>query len=123
MEFALGEALLLFRPDPAWMVRTAAAGCWPYGLGMHPAKGKPALRRDKGGLDTGEAGWDRYGMVRQVLELRPAPLNEESMYIPGCSGATAPTSTGMSPARCGARRCRLPLGRPGPAVFYLMLMG
>lgn len=123
-EFAVGDALLLFRPDPAWSVRAAAAGCWPYGLGMHPAKGKPALRRDKGGLDVGEAGWDRYGAVDKSWNSGGHHWNEEAMYIPWVLwGDGANFDRYEASSLWCSEMVAFHWDDPDPAVFYLMLMG
>jgi len=124
-EFAVGDALLLFRPDPAWMVRTAAAGCWPYGMGMLPAKGgKPPLRRDSGRLDVGEAGWDRYGAVDKSWNSGGHHWNEESMYIPWALwGDGANFDRYEASSIWGSEMVGFHWDDPDPAVFYLMLMG
>ncbi|MDD4891157.1 MAG: hypothetical protein PHU85_14645, partial [Phycisphaerae bacterium] len=82
-EFAVADTLLLFRPEPAWMARAGAAGCWPYGLGLvkDPAPGKHSLRRDKSKLGGGGTGWVGYGKVGD-WNSGGHHWNEESMYIP-----------------------------------------
>jgi hypothetical protein len=63
--FAQQDALLLFRADPAWMVRAAAQGAWSTGLALVKdarAGARPA-RRDAVKLDGINTGWDWYGWV------------------------------------------------------------
>jgi hypothetical protein len=81
-EFALADALFLFRPEPAWMVRTAAAGCWPYGLGLVPSPGKPALRQSTANPDRFTNGWIYYGLVPGGWNGGGHHWNEETMYGP-----------------------------------------
>jgi hypothetical protein len=83
-EFGIQDALLLFRPQPAWMVRTAAAGCWPYGMGLLPDKhnGKPPLRRDVSNVDKLYSGWYLHGLIPTGWNGGGHHWNEETMYIP-----------------------------------------
>ena len=58
------DALLLFRSDPAWMVRAALDGAWPAGLpfGYKPRRAvQPRWDRNK--LDGIKLGWDWYGWI------------------------------------------------------------
>lgn len=63
------DALLLFRPDPAWMVAAAGeTGAWSAGLALTPHAAPAAMRRGafrpapppRGGWG-GVGGWDRFG--------------------------------------------------------------
>ncbi len=59
------DTLLLFRPQPAWMVRAACSGAWPAGLALlKDPKPKRPLRLDKSARDGGDAGWDRHGWIK-----------------------------------------------------------
>ncbi len=58
------DALLLFRPEPAWVVRAATDSAWPAGLAMTERKGgNPPLRRDTNKLDGIDLGWDWHGWI------------------------------------------------------------
>lgn len=70
--FAEQETLLLFRPDPAWMVRAGGmTGAWSAGLALSSGKpGKTGMRRKPGAIggpskgkwgSTG--GWDGFGVI------------------------------------------------------------
>ncbi|MCG3178378.1 MAG: hypothetical protein BIFFINMI_00705 [Phycisphaerae bacterium] len=65
------DALLLFRPDPVWMVRAGGlTGAWSAGLALADAPAKVSMRRrparasgpSKGGVG-GSDGWDRFGVI------------------------------------------------------------
>ncbi len=61
---AEAETLLLFRPQPAWMVRAACSGAWPTGLALlkDPEPQRP-LRLDKSKLDATDVGRDWHGWI------------------------------------------------------------
>ncbi len=122
-EFAVGDALLLFRPDPAWMLRAAAAGCWPYGMGPVARKGgNPALRRDNSRLDVGAAGWDRYGVVGD-WNSGGHHWNEESMYIPWVLWGDGNNFDAIEASSLWASDLiAYNWDRPDHGTFYLMLM-
>ncbi|MHC4914927.1 MAG: exo-rhamnogalacturonan lyase family protein, partial [Planctomycetota bacterium] len=58
---AAHDRLLLFRPEPAWMVRAACAGAWPSGLALLRAGRSRPFDKDK--LDGIHAGRDWYGWI------------------------------------------------------------
>ena len=70
--FAEHDALLLFRPDPNWMVRAAGVtGSWTAGLAMTKAPAaKGGARRAEdikqtkmGGIVNFTGGWERFGVI------------------------------------------------------------
>ena len=84
------ETLLLFRPEPAWMVRAAGiTGSWSAGLHLEPTPAKLALRRKPGkleqttsrpdGLVLPKNGWDYFGVIR-AWNAGGGHWNEESAF-------------------------------------------
>jgi hypothetical protein len=80
--FAVQDALLLFRPLPAWMVRAGAAGAFPYGIALAPPPNRPpVLRRDASKLDGIHTGWDWYGWI-SGWNSGGGHWNEEPVLMP-----------------------------------------
>lgn len=79
---AVQDALLLFRPDPAWMVRCAAAGAWPSGLALFAPERPPRLRWEaKPDLDGIHTGWDWYGWISS-WNAGGAHWNQSTCFAP-----------------------------------------
>lgn len=81
--FAVQDTLLLFRADPAWMVRAGAAGAWPYGIALAPAAtgAAPKPKLDKEALDGIHTGWDWYGWIGGY-NSGGGHWNEETVLLP-----------------------------------------
>lgn len=124
-ESAVNETLLLFRPDPAWMARCAADGCWPYGFGVvdDARAGKRTLRRDTSKLDGESTGCYRHGIVGS-WNSGGHHWNEETKYLPWILWGDGAS---FDSVEAGSLWCAdlVSYNYPNadPQAFYLMLMG
>jgi hypothetical protein len=115
------DALLLFRPDPAWMVRCAATGAWPSGLALFDARRRPKLRWDTSKLDGIHVGWDWYGWISS-WNAGGGHWNQSTCFAPWVLwGDGANFDEAESKALWAGDVCALHYDDPPMATFWLML--
>jgi len=122
--FAVQDALLLFRPEPAWMVRAAAAGAWPYGLALveDDRRQQRPLRRDATALDGIQTGWDWYGWISSY-NAGGGHWNEETVLAPWVLwGDGENFDDAEAKTLWSADLTAIHYDDPDLAVFWLMLM-
>ncbi|MFO7899709.1 MAG: hypothetical protein R6V58_11700 [Planctomycetota bacterium] len=118
---AVHDALLLFRTDPKWMVRCAAAGAWPAGLALFEGKGQPRLRRDQSKLDGIHAGWDWYGWISS-WNAGGGHWNQSTCFAPWVLWGDGANFDGAEAhALWAADLCSIHYDSPKLATFWLML--
>ena len=111
---------LLFRPDPAWMVRCANAGAWPAGMALLPRPRLPT-RWDKAKLDGIHTGWDWYGWI-SGWNAGGGHWNQRTCFTPWVLWADgANFDRAESRASWAADLCSIHYDRPDLATFWLML--
>ncbi|MCX7590690.1 MAG: hypothetical protein N2255_03580, partial [Kiritimatiellae bacterium] len=122
--FAIQDTLLLFRPDPAWMVRAGAEGAWPYGIALVPDEtNKPRKTRlDKEQLDGIHVGWDWYGWISSY-NAGGGHWNEETVSLPWVLWGDGANFDDMERKTLwAADLTALHWDNPDISTFWLMLM-
>jgi hypothetical protein len=118
------DTLLLFRPEPAWMVRAANSGAWPAGLALlkDPRPSRP-VRLDKSGRDGANAGWDRHGWIK-AWNAGGYHWNQNSVFGSWLLWGDGP---GFDHAEIKALwasdSCAIHYDQPAMKTFWLMLSG
>ncbi len=118
---AVHDALLLFRADPAWMVRCAATGAWPSGLALFSPRRTPKPRWDRSKLDGIQVGWDWHGWI-SGWNSGGGHWNQSTCFAPWVlwgDGATFDVSE--SKALWAGDVCAIHYDDPPMATFWLML--
>lgn len=117
------DVLLLFRPEPAWMVRAGAAGAWPTGLALLDASPRPVLpRMNKSGLDGINAGWDWYGWISSY-NSGGAHWNQSSVFAPWALFGDGATFDQAEARALWAELTALHFEDPDIPALWLWLMG
>jgi hypothetical protein len=120
------DALLLFRPDPAWMVYAGGqTGAWSAGLALTPAPARMAMRRQSAtpggprkGAWGGPGGWDGFGVISS-WNAGGAHWNEQTAFYSWVvHGDGARFDNSEIPTLWAADHCPIHFDQPDMDVFF-----